>query len=315
MVPEDYLSPLPRGATVSMIKSLARVAGLQFSESAADYVAESCCNLPYWVRKACSYIHKKVDIQIRPVKLELESIKGLITEFVDSEGVIIAKIALEHLFRAYPELKDYCKLSYDGRPNDIPKSYLNILLKYGLIKETPLGCYSISGAMVKEGLGIIFDGRIVAETGEMPIEALVDEKSHYEECDDELALIGKRRNILERKLRNIVLNFMRQDSLQNKDRPKIKDRILKRIDEGKRKQIENLGPDELMEKLLWTELCVIIDKEWLLFERIFNDKSLFNLNYNIINDRFDAHAKSVDAADLALYRRALSWFEGCIDSI
>ncbi|WP_046234182.1 hypothetical protein [Paenibacillus algorifonticola] len=51
------------------------------------------------------------------------------------------------------------------------------------------------------------------------------------------------------------------------------------------------------------------DSDWSLFERIFSDKTNFQLNAALINERFDAHAKDVDDADLALYRRSLKWFE------
>jgi hypothetical protein len=313
LVPEDYLSPLPRGATIAMIKSLARIAGLQFSDEAAELVSESCCDSPYWVRKACSYIHKKIDIHVRPAKIDLELLKIMLAEFVDSEGAVIAKVALKHLFKVYPELKEFCRLVYDGQPNDIPKSYYYTLSKYGLIKEITSGVV-ISGTMVMEGLRLIFND--IGENEQLDVyDEMPTEKSAYEEWADELALINKRRNILERKLRSIVLNFIRQDSLVNKSKPTAKLRVLNRIEEKRRKQIESFSSDELMEKLLWTDLCVVINKEWSLFEQIFGDKNGFNLHSSIINDRFDAHAKSVDVADLALYRRSLNWFDNCLSAI
>jgi hypothetical protein len=44
-VPEEYLSPLPRGAAVAMIKSMGPVAGLTFEEVAADYIAACCSDM------------------------------------------------------------------------------------------------------------------------------------------------------------------------------------------------------------------------------------------------------------------------------
>ncbi|OWZ93038.1 hypothetical protein B9J07_14645 [Sinorhizobium sp. LM21] len=67
--------------------------------------------------------------------------------------------------------------------------------------------------------------------------------------------------------------------------------------------------DVLSEKLYWLELVAIINKNWGLFERVFGDKSAFADNAKIINDRPDAHAKDLEASDVALHRRALTWFE------
>lgn len=313
MIPEDYLSPLPRGASIAMIRNMSRVAGLQFPESVADYISEACCDMPYWVRKACSYMHKRIDIQLRPLKVDMEVAQNYINSFINEEGAIIAKVALEHLFRVYPELRHNCKLAFDGHFENISKSYLNILEKYGLLTSTLHSTY-FSGAMIREGLSLVFDVQDESVIDESPYEQ-EQMNSGYEEWADELALIGKRRNILERKLRSIVLNFIRQDSLLNNAKPFAKERILKRIEEKRRKQFENLLPEELMEKLLWPELSTIIEKEWSLFERIFGDKNQFTLNASLINDRFDAHAKSADLADIALYRRALTWFESHINAI
>ncbi len=55
----------------------------------------------------------------------------------------------------------------------------------------------------------------------------------------------------------------------DKQKPSVNERILKRIEEKKRKVFMSIPPDEFMEKLLWTELVTIIDKEWSVFERLF----------------------------------------------
>lgn len=313
MIPEDYLSPLPRGASIAMIRNMSRIAGLQLQDPVADYIAESCCDMPYWVRKACSYIHKRVDIQLRPYKLEQNDVERFIHDFINEEGAIIAKVALEHLFRVYPELKQNCKLAFDNQFDFIPKNYLNILTKYGLLTTDSQSTH-FSGAMIREGLSLIFETN-EDTTFDENLDENNQQNKFFGEWADELAIIGKRRNVIERRLRSIVLNFLRQDSLSDKNKPLAKQRILQRVDEKRRKNLENISPEELMDKLLWTELSHIIEKEWSLFERIFNDKTQFSQNSSIINDRFDAHAKQADLADLALYRRALSWFEERINAI
>ncbi len=72
LIPEEYLSPLPRGASCA-IRKMARSAGLGFSDEAATVIATACCDMPYWIRKACSYIHRQVEISARPVAVTLAS--------------------------------------------------------------------------------------------------------------------------------------------------------------------------------------------------------------------------------------------------
>ena len=306
LVPEDYLSPLPRGATIAMIKALSKFAGLQFDDITAEMIAFTCCDSPYWVRKACSFIHKRIDIKVRPFKLEQGLVKQFLDDFVNTEGAIIAQVALRHLFRVYPELKQWCSLCNNNKIDDVPKSFIGILSKYGIIAKNK-GKLELSGSMIKEGLSLIFDEQTDTDSSSIAKDSI--EKGSIFEWADELALINRRRNILEKKLRGIVINFIRFDSLQNKAKPTLYERLLVKIDEKKRKQIERLSPDEIMEKLLWTELVKIIIGEWSLFERVFSDKAEFSANSKIINDRFDAHAKNADEADIALYRRSLKWFE------
>lgn len=312
-IPEEYLSPLPRGASIAMIKTLARIAGLLFDELNADLIAAICCDNPFWIRKACSFLHQRIDIQGRPVKPENSLIKSYLEDFVQTEGAIIAQLALGHLMRVYPELLPHAISCFQGKFNEIPKNYLAILTKYGLVKLTSQQ-YDISGTLMREGLSLILNER---SSESLMVENVTTEpinKGRLDEWADELALINRRRNIIEKKMRGIVLNFLRFDSLQDKQKPSPQQRILKRIEDKRRKQFETIATDDLMDKLLWSELSVIIEKEWSLFERIFSDKTQFSLNSTIINDRFDAHAKEADAADLALYRRSLKWFEERVNS-
>lgn len=135
-VPEEYLLPLPRGASIAMIRELARVSGLYFDEVNGDPIASVCCDIPYWIRKACSFIHRRIDIQMRPIKPDVQTVKIHLEEFIEAEGSIIAQAALTHLFRVYPDLKDHAMECFKGNVESVPKSYINILTKYGLLKKS-----------------------------------------------------------------------------------------------------------------------------------------------------------------------------------
>ena len=70
-----------------------------------------------------------------------------------------------------------------------------------------------------------------------------------------------------------------------------------------------LAGDALLNKLFWKDLGTIISKYWASFEKVLGDKKRLENAMDILNDRPDAHAKPIDAADVALYRRELVWIE------
>jgi hypothetical protein len=63
-IPEEYLSPLPRGASNAMIKNIGAMAGLRFEEAALEAISSFCSDMPFWIRKACSSIHGKIETAI-----------------------------------------------------------------------------------------------------------------------------------------------------------------------------------------------------------------------------------------------------------
>jgi len=89
----------------------------------------------------------------------------------------------------------------------------------------------------------------------------------------------------------------------------VKDRVVAILPEPQRHGLKHLTAEEAIGKFLWTDLYKLISKEWGLFSKVFGDREHFLRNCEIINDRFDAHAKPADAADFALYRRSLQYVE------
>jgi hypothetical protein len=157
---------------------------------------------------------------------------------------------------------------------------------------------------------------LTSDSDETTLHAIVDaEPPELGEWAEELAAVGRRRNLLEKKLRSVVVNLLRYDSLSNKGKPGAKERVLKSINESRRKQLAHLSLDDLVEKLFWPELISLAGREWSIFERVFGAKDRFTQAADVINDRPDAHAKSYDAADFALYRRSLTAIEDALRTI
>jgi hypothetical protein len=314
LIPEEYLSPLPRGATISMIKKVARSAGLVFSEECCDTVAAACGDMPYWVRKACSYIHRQIEGS-RPLTLEESQTIKLVNEFIKAEGATIAQVAVSHLFRVFPELElPALKRAGDQRA-EINKRLANILENYGIISAP--GKIRTETTMIAAGLQLYQEQKQAMISGTSAAVGTESTRSvqNLEEWADDLAVINKQRNILERKLRQIVLNFLRMNTLADKTHGTVKTRILQVIASEQRKKFDSVGPDELIEKLNWLELVGLIRKEWKLFQPLLNDLVLFEQQSTIINDRPDAHAKKFDAAEFALHRKALKWLSDRIEAI
>jgi hypothetical protein len=303
-VPEEYLSPLASGASAAMIKTVGRTSGLQFENDVAEAIANLCSNIPYWVRKAGSYIHKNISVESRPYQLSMEEGISLTNAFIESEGAAIAEVAITHLFRVYPDIETDAIIIFHGEKGGLTAASCKILERYGVITSRG-GAYTMSGRMIQEAMKVYLKNK-----GEIPKEDR--HKMQYDSLDEwaeELASLNASRNILERRLRGIASNFLRFDSLQHKGKGTFQDRVTKHLDPMRRSRLKGATADEVIERFTWHELTQLIESEWLVFQNLFNDKRVFQQNAIIINDRYDAHAKDADKADVALYRRALQWFK------
>lgn len=310
-IPEEYLNPMPLGATTAMLKRLSNTAGLLFAPAALEAIARSSGNMPYWARKCCSYINRQIPVAGRPREIREEAVRPLIDDFVSNEGVAIAEVALGHLFRVHPLLRDAVSSCYDGHIDVVSDTLRSVLVQYGILTFR----HEISGSMMSRAFESLRKG--IEEVGasrdrDAPPE-WVPNRRNLDEWAEELATIGKRRNVLEKNLRAIVVNFIRLDSLRNKGkqpvREKVKQRVLRRIPSEQRTRFDHLSADDTLSQFTWKQLTELIEEEWRLFDAVFNDKRAFSDYCDIVNDRPDTHAKDTDQADVALYRRALGWLE------
>lgn len=312
-IPDEYLSPLAPNASVAMIRSTSKVAGLAFDDATAEWIGNACGNMPYWTRKACSYIHRNIDIRDRPCTVPKETAERLVLDFVEVEGAAIAEVALNHLFRVHPEVYIPAKQILDGHACYKSDILTSTLLRYGVLQEIS-GKIQLGSIMIEEGLKLYEKKR--SPTSVPDVEAdLANAHSlllTLNEWADELALINASRNKLEKKLRGLALNFIKFSCLQDKSKGTTSDRMQKCIEKHRVEKLKHLPPDDLIEKLLWSELIRLIEKEWALFSPIFNDLRLLKEHAELVNDRPDAHAKDADGADIAHYRRSLRWLEDAV---
>lgn len=307
-IPEEYLSPLPRGASNAMIKNIGVMAGLQFEEKALDAISSFCSDMPFWIRKACSSLHGKVETSIRPVTLTHATVASMLEDYGRDEGAALAKVALQHLFRVYPELRTPAlKLLEEGV--GVTPSLMRTLNRYGITAADG----SVSGEMMRMALLMISEESLLSDDISQAREN--EPRSLMGEWAEELAAISYRRNVVERTLRSIVINFLRMHALSSKGSANAKTVLLASVQEKRRFELEPFNLDGISEKLYWIELVSVINNNWSLFEKIFGDKTLFNQNASIVNDRPDAHAKHLELSDIAMHRRALQWLDERISRI
>lgn len=301
-IPEEYLSPLPRGAANAMIKNIGAMAGLRFEDAALEAISSFCSDMPFWIRKACSSIHGKIETAIRPVTLQESTVVSMLDTYGRDEGAALAKVALQHLFRVYPELRAPSIKLLENSP-DLPAGVRRTLARYGIANASG----GVSGTMMRMALTMVAEEAPLVE-GDAPVER--DEpRPLVSEWAEELAGISYRRNKMERALRSIVINFLRAAALSTKDGGSAKSALLAVVPQKRRAELEPFNLEAIADKLFWLELVAIINKHWSLFERIFGDKTAFNEYAAVVNDRPDAHAKHLEPSDVAMHRRALQWID------
>jgi hypothetical protein len=270
-----------------------------------DYekIAQACGDFPYWMRMAGSFIHRSVDSSGRPRELEGDTVSQLVEQFVDSEGADIARVALEDLRRKTREPIDV--LSAALSQDRIPLSTGKLLTKYGLAMQTG-NDVRVSSSMVRRGAEALSVSNSAPVSIVEPVVLQSPLTLDIQEWAEELSNINRRRNILERKLRNFVQVGLKLSSQKNKGWA---EQLLKSLPEHQRSALSPLSGDQMMEKLYWKELSQIIGNNWSIFESTLGDKTRMEAATNVLNDRPDAHARPIDAADVALYRRELVWLE------
>ena len=289
-----------------MIRRLGKTAGLIFTDQVADRIADTCADMPFWIRKSCSYIHNRIEIGVRPFEPQQDAVSAYLKEFLTSDGAAMSEVALAHLFRVYPELRDPALKCAKGDAAGLDARTVRALQKYGIIRHD--NKFAINGQMIVTGLQT-FMADLEADGGSNKDAGADLYNPHYGDWAEEIALISKRRNLIERKLRSIVLNFIRYSSLSSPNSGLARDRILRSVKSKRRDDLQRIDLDEVMNKLYWLEVASITKKEWPLFEKIFGDRSEFDRFSSIVNERPDAHAKDLDVFDIASHRKALTWFE------
>lgn len=303
-VPEEYIKPFRRQASMSMISDLSKRCGLVFEKKCQDFFAETCGDFPYWIRMAGSHIHRSIDIDNRPIEISIKKLEELLSEFVKSEGSEISAIAIKHMEHVYPEL--FIILAKCIKEGSVTITEGRLLERYGFAVKKG-DSISVTSPMILGGYAVISNS-ISGQNLSYNEKATPKNYNQISSADwsEELAILNKRRNILERKLRDLIRFTFK---IQIPKGSSWVEFVLNSIPQNRRNDMSSFSGDVIMEKLFWLDLLNIINKNWLYFESTIGDKKRFEAAMDLLNDRPDAHAKLIDLADIALQRRELTWLE------
>jgi hypothetical protein len=130
-----------------------------------------------------------------------------------------------------------------------------------------------------------------------------------DEWATELGKLATDHNLIERRLRQLVAHRLSIEETRRESPGWAANRARTSIAAARQNSVDGDVIDELLAKMYWLELVAAVSKDWPLFENVFSDKRTFQGKADILNDRPYAHAKSIDAADIGLYRRELGWFK------
>lgn len=129
----------------------------------------------------------------------------------------------------------------------------------------------------------------------------------------ELGRLAELHNDVEQRMRELLQRTLQAEERNRSTRGWVEQVILAAIPERERKRVGLGTAGQLLARLYWMDLIAIIGRQWQLFDRIFGDRNRLMSKAEIVNDRPHAHAKPMDAADVALYRRELTWFKAKLD--
>jgi hypothetical protein len=135
----------------------------------------------------------------------------------------------------------------------------------------------------------------------------------HAEWTAELGGLAQLHNDVEQRTRELVQRTLLAEERHRGEHGWAEQTIILAIPERDRERVGSGSADQLLSRLYWTDLIAIIGRQWRLFGRIFGDRNELRHKAQVVNDRAHAHAKPLDVADLALYRRELGWFKAKLD--
>lgn len=304
MLTSLYISLFDIGDIKEMLTSIGGHIGLCFEEEVFAKMIDDYGGHPFLTRKVCSMINSEIlkAGEERPFKVTKYRYSSRSEQFQSELESVIQQI-LAVLEGYYPEEYSLLKkLALDGN-NAFKRE-----LRRGDHSATHLIGYHL---IKKEEDNYYFQIKA--------IESYIRDYYRYDRMlqskEEKWAQVSVRRNTIEEKLRSLI-----QVQLQSGFGKKAKDRLIELASKSSKddNQIRRMNAKgtlgEAIGELYLPQLGIIISKDWDKYEKIFIDKTKFNMYLGIINDfRIDAHAKDLNEENQALLNYAFKFFEDALE--
>ncbi|WP_110929913.1 ATP-binding protein [Paenibacillus bouchesdurhonensis] len=280
----------------NMVSSIGKYMGLDFDEEIYTKLVEDYGGHPFLIRHICSLINSSVSLE-RPINVnkydynrEKQNYDIAISKYIE-QIIQVLKISYPKEYNLLEILAVQGNEAFLSKLGKADFSTIQHLIGYGILKK-----YKETYFITIEALAIYLKNNSTL---------LVDNS-----MEEKRTAISKRRNKLEIKLREMIYTVF----ITKYGKIDAREKILKAKKTEERTKFEGIPLNELMEKeYYFPELKVLIDKNWEDFFKVFEDKSKFKLNMEIINTyRVDAHAKSITEEDYLMTHMALKWIEECV---
>jgi hypothetical protein len=298
LVKPVYLSLFDVEDVTEMVRNIGSYMGLKFDGEIYSMLTNDYGGHPFLIRHVCSLINGGID-HVRPYTVTKFYYKHNKASY-DRKIQHYIQLILNVLAKWYPE--EYNLLGVLVRDGSLAfkkqlMQYTNIyehLFGYGIVKEDN-GNYFINISAVeqylKERLGAAED--INTKEGKWKT-------------------IAVRRNTLEEQLRNVI-----KTPICLKHGKATKEWLLQILGSPRREDLAGKDINTIFTNhLLFSDLSKIVIKEWATFEKLFVDRSRFELFMEQINKfRVDAHAKEILEEDFAVLTIAFRWVESRLEEM
>lgn len=284
-----------------MIGHIGKYMGLNFDEEIYTKLTEDYGGHPFLIRHICSLINKDISLD-RPCQVSKYEYATKKKEY-DAKIVHYVEMILGVLKTWYPKEYELLEiLAVDGvqelkKNLEYKAKEMQHLLGYGIVKEVNENFYITINAV-----------NLYLEN----THKLQGKKTSKEQAWSE---VSKRRNVLEDKLRKIMLLRM---TMQYGSK-KVKGKLLEVVESGRkeREKLQDLEINDLIENHFYLlDVKQVILKNWSLFDVTFIDKFKFENFLDVINKyRIDAHAKTIEESDLLMLTLAFNWFDERIEDL
>lgn len=304
IVPQ-YISLFDLDDVRKMVSNIGGYLGLRFEEEIFTKLIDDYGGHPFLIRQVCSRMNSDVldHHEVRPHTISKYSYEKHSNDYQSQMAGVIEQI-LGVLQDYYPSEYELLKiLALDG------SSAFKKRLNFGESAATHLLGY----CLIKKDNDDYFV-RIQS------ISKYIKEKYRYDKSltnwEDKRTRINIRRNDIEIKLRQII-----STQFQLKFGKKSKENLISQLkgttkDTTQEQKLLSNDFKSSMEEIYFSQLKILVIKNWSAYESLFTDRIKFEQFFDIINSfRVDAHAKELEEEDEAILGIAFKYFESALKDI